>query len=563
MQITLSRFVVVLFFSSFSFSIYAQQQRVGYPQGYFRNPLDIQLQLAANFGELRPNHYHMGFDIRTQSKENLPVYAAAEGYISHIRIEKYGYGRAIFITHPNGYTTLYGHLNNFFPALQDFLEKKQYSDKSWEQDFDLAPGQFPVSKGSFIAYSGNTGASQGPHVHFEIRDTKTGNNVNPELFGFDLPDTLAPAISSVYLYNRQYSTYLVPPQLLKKADTIKTGCNLLSLGITADDRNNVSPFRFGIFEAQLWMDDSLLSAFTLDNFSYTESRDINGSTDYSKYYTSRAGIQYLFTLPGNEISIFSDTHAKGLIILSDTLPHVVEIFIRDISNNITTRGFVLKFDPALQKTYPYPANAVPAMPGKPNVFQSANAKIAFSDKAFYDAVPFVFGELATPPNQPSVAVQAHNASVPVHDSYTISLKTRLAVNDSLRNKTIMQLSTGKDNYIRKGTWQGDWLSAQFRNLGTAKLLIDTTPPVIAPYGWKNGTAFNGTKSLVFTGSDNSGEVAGFTVLMDGAWLLFSKRSNLFTYRFDTHCQPGPHELVVTATDIAGNTTVKTYNFIKK
>ena len=130
--------------------------------------MNIPIQLVSNFGELRTDHFHMGLDIRTQSRENLPVFAAADGYVSRIKIEKYGYGKAIYITHPNGYTTLYGHLNSFYNVLENYLESKQYKEKKWEQDFDLPANMFHVTKGQFIANSGNTGGSQGPHLHFEI-----------------------------------------------------------------------------------------------------------------------------------------------------------------------------------------------------------------------------------------------------------------------------------------------------------------------------------------------------------------------------------------------------------
>src|SRR6476660_4530559 len=150
-----------------------------YPQGYFRSPLNIPMQLVANFGELRANHWHMGLDIRTQQKQNLPVYAAAEGYISRVKIEPGGFGRAIYINHPNGYTTLYAHLNNFFPALERYVKEKQYSTESWSIYLEIPPDLFPVKKGTFIAYSGTTGGSQAPHLHFEIRKTDVDVNLNP------------------------------------------------------------------------------------------------------------------------------------------------------------------------------------------------------------------------------------------------------------------------------------------------------------------------------------------------------------------------------------------------
>src|ERR1700742_452675 len=140
-----------------------------YPKNYFRDPLDIPMSLAANFGELRPNHYHMGLDIRTQRKENLPVMAAADGYVARVSIEPAGFGQAIYIRHPNGYTTVYGHLNKFFPALAAYIQEQQYRLQSWQINLSLPPNLFPVRKGDLIAFSGNTGGSQGPHLHFEIR----------------------------------------------------------------------------------------------------------------------------------------------------------------------------------------------------------------------------------------------------------------------------------------------------------------------------------------------------------------------------------------------------------
>ncbi len=194
-----------------------------YPKGYFRNPLNIPIQLAANFGELRNNHFHMGFDIRTNQRENLPVFAAADGYVSKIKIERFGFGRAIYITHPNGYTTLYAHLNKFFTGLEDFVTEQQYTEEKWEQEIELSPTQFAVKKGQLIAYSGNTGGSQGPHLHFEIRDTETGNNLNPWLFDMGLTDNIKPFIYRLYYYDRRYSTYSSGPNAI----AIKGGNGIL------------------------------------------------------------------------------------------------------------------------------------------------------------------------------------------------------------------------------------------------------------------------------------------------------------------------------------------------
>src|SRR4051812_351735 len=150
-----------------------------YPSSYFRNPLNIPISLSGNFGELRPNHYHMGLDIRTHKVQNLPVFAAADGYVARVKIEPFGFGRAIYINHPNGFTTVYGHLNNFFPQLEQYVKEKQYENESWSVFLEIPPTLFPVKKGSLIAYSGTTGGSQAPHLHFEIRSTSDDVNLNP------------------------------------------------------------------------------------------------------------------------------------------------------------------------------------------------------------------------------------------------------------------------------------------------------------------------------------------------------------------------------------------------
>src|SRR5215211_2665687 len=191
-------FVLVVFF----FTRIAAAQQNPYPQRYFRNPLNIPIQLVANFGEIRTNHWHMGLDIRTQQKVNLPVYAATDGYVARVSVEPGGFGQAIYINHPNGYTTVYGHLNSFFSALADYVKQKQYEQEHWAVNLILPANLFPVKKGDVIALSGSKGASEGPHVHFEIRDTKTENCLNPLLFGFPIADAVPPAVTRLAMYDR-------------------------------------------------------------------------------------------------------------------------------------------------------------------------------------------------------------------------------------------------------------------------------------------------------------------------------------------------------------------------
>jgi murein DD-endopeptidase MepM/ murein hydrolase activator NlpD len=204
-------FFISLTFSSLSFAQFFPAKN--YPKGYFIYPVEARIGLAANFGELRANHYHMGLDCRTDRAENKIVKAAAEGYIARVSVAPFGFGRAIYINHPNGLTTLYGHLNEFYPALEKYVKEQQYKLESWQVSLIIPAGLFPVKKGQFIAYSGNTGGSQGPHCHFEIRDTKTEKVLNPLLFNLPIPDNVPPTILRLSMYDRCKSTYSQVPKI--------------------------------------------------------------------------------------------------------------------------------------------------------------------------------------------------------------------------------------------------------------------------------------------------------------------------------------------------------------
>lgn len=563
--------VLILLLAIFTTSYSQVLSKEAFPENYFRNPLDIPIQLVANFGALRSNHFHMGLDIRTQQRENLKVYAAAEGYVSRIKIEKYGFGNAIYITHPNGYTTLYAHLNDFYPSLAAYVKAKQYRDQSWEQDFELQPNTFPVKKGTFIAYSGNTGGSAGPHLHFEIRNTQTGSNLNPLLFGFGVKDSRSPIISKLYWYDRRYSTYLLAAKPIPihfqngKYSSIekvtKVNSPLISFGIQSTDVSSSSPFHWGIYAAEIKLDGKPINSYVLNDISYDETRYLNACIDYAKYRKEKQFVSHLSYLPGNGLPIFSPIDGNGVIILTDSLVHDIEIMVKDFTGNSATLKTKVQLGNSLSH-YDYPSEAIPCMPNYPCVVESENSKGTFSKNAFYDGVPFIIKETTgNATHTASKQISFSNYTIPVHDFYTVQIKTTLSANDPLREKVVMQLISGSYKSITKGNWEGDWFSGQFNRLGNLQLLIDTVPPVIYPSGWKNGSHIQ-SRSLVFKGSDNLEEIKSFKAELDGNWLLFSKNDNRFIYTFDEHCSKGKHELKITASDVAGNEMKATYYFTR-
>ncbi|HEX6914972.1 MAG TPA: M23 family metallopeptidase [Chitinophagaceae bacterium] len=532
---------------------------------YFRNPLGIPMQLVANFGEVRPDHFHMGFDLRTNQRENLPVYAAAEGYVSRVIVEPGGYGRCIFITHPKGYTTLYAHLNAFYPELQRYLEEKQYAEERWEQDIVFPKGKFPVSKGQYIAKSGNTGASQGPHLHFEIRDTRTGNNLNPRMFDFPIVDNIRPFIYRFYMYDRNYSTYQAEPSEIRirggngnyssRESVVKTGSGKISFGISTEDKGNSTGFRFGVYAAAVWMDSVPVISFTLDQMNYEDSRYANASIDYRKKMRDGVLIQHLSKLPGNQLSIF-DGAGDGVITLKDTLPHRFTIAVRDISGNESVLNFVLQWRPELYEPLMFTQDREQLLPNRASVFSRDNIIVRFPATAFYDTVPFLHGEASTGHNSFPLH-QLHYADVPVHDPYTVSVKPEGEFDG---NKMIWRLVSGRSTYTSPAELKNGWFSGSFDRFGILHLEKDEVAPVVSTIGWKTGSVFGRSGAITVSVKDDRGNVPDFRAELDGNWLMFSRKGNVFSYRFDERCSNGDHELKITTRDVAGNETVRTFQF---
>lgn len=536
-----------------------------YPQNYFRNPLNIPMQLAANFGAVRTNHFHMGLDLRTNSQENLSVLAAAEGYVSRVKVERYGFGNAVYITHPNGYTTVYAHLNKYYDKLDEYVKEKQYKDEKWEQDITFQAGQFPVTKGQLIALSGNTGGSAGPHLHFEIRDTKTEECLNPLLFGFAIPDSVAPIISGLYWYDRRFSTYEPGANeiTVKKvgntytADVVKVNSPMISFGIKAVDKANQG-FNLGIYKAELLMDGKLIYGFSIDKVSYDDTRYLNGCIDYTKFIRDKTAIQHLSTLPGMKLQNYSNANMSGIINLQDQDIHTIEIILKDIKGNTSRLTTKVQFNTAGEKIS---QTAKTGLPNEGKTITTENAEINLSKNALYDAVNFNMYEKSDgDANVVSNAIVLNSPYIPVHDNYTLKIKPNRKLTREEKDKVVMSLNYGSDTNVIKAKWNGDQAEGQFNRLGTVKLILDNSLPSVSP-GWKEGAIIN-SSILRLKGNAKVGDIVEFRAELDGKWLRFARAKDDFIYTFDEKCPKGSgsHTLKVVTTNTAGNTNTQTFTF---
>lgn len=547
-----------------------------YPQQYFTYPVVATYSLAANFGELRPNHYHMGLDCRTDQGQNKKVLAAADGYIAKVKIEPWGFGRCIYINHPNGLTTLYAHLNDFYPALEKYVKEQQYALKSWAVFLDIPANLFPVQKGDTIAFSGNTGGSQGPHLHFEIRDTKTDKALNPLLFNLPIPDNVAPDIYRLAVYDRSKSTYEQVPKMysLKKINgeyvttprLLIAASDKVSFGISASDRFTGSSNRNGIYETVLYEDESPVMGFQIDSISYDETRYLNAHIDYKVRSSGGPFIQHVSKLPGYNNSIYKTTNGDGVITLDDTATHKIKLEVKDANGNMST----LRFEIARNRNYTEPAKAGTAAFFQPNEFHPGhingyeNEHIIFylPENALYDSIRFQYSE--TIPKQGYPIYQLHNTHVPVQSYFPITIKAATDLPDKM---VMHRFANGRHNYkkaepVTQGKEPG-WYRASFREFGSFQLMVDVVPPTITPIGFKNGMRITKQSRIVFVVKDNTEEIKIFTATLDGNWLRFSNdKASRFIYEFDEMCPPGEHELKIIAEDQVGNVAEKTYKFIR-
>lgn len=556
-------------------STFVQAQQIystnKYPITDFRQPLDISPPaLAGSFGEIRGNHFHSGIDFRTNQREGYPVYAVADGYISRLRVQNSGFGQALYINHPNGFTTVYGHLQRFAPKIASIVKNLEYEKKSFEIDEFPDATLIPVHKGEIIAWSGNRGSSGGPHLHFEIRDTKTEETINPQFFGIIIPDNIPPVIHGLYVYRLNGKTFNenTPKQAIGISGAngnYKTTAPIsltgeVGFGIMVTDRHNGLSGTNGVYSIQLEVDGKNIYTSALERFAFEESKAINSHIDYPTYLNTKRSIQKSFVDPGNPLKIYSGLVNSGRINFNDGASHQLRYIITDSKGNTSVLPFTVNAGSA-----PFAAPVIPAgiiYPyNKVNEFNTDDIKVVFPLRTLYSDLNFTYKKLPKPTGNAWSAVhQIHNKYTPLHIGFDISIKAD-NLPENLRSKALIVNSNGTS---QGGFFENGYVKATPKNFGSFYIATDTLAPRIVPVNIAEGKNMAGLSKIFFRISDNLSGIKSFNGYIDGKWALmeFDTKTATLWHSFDERTASGKHTLELVVADMKENTRKYTVTFFR-
>lgn len=546
-----------------------------YPQNYFRAPVSNTMFLSGTFGELRPNHFHSGIDIKGKVGQSL--YAVADAYVSRIKVQEGGYGKVLYLRHPNGYTSVYAHIDKFDSKIEKFVMDAQYKKKTYEIELYPSANQFVFKKGQVIGKMGITGRSFGPHLHFEIRSTATERPINPLLFGLKVADTRPPRMHQLKIYHLNDKRETIKTKTLDlvkkgrgygiKGDTLNIGAWRAGFALKVyDHMNGVSNWN-GIYALKMYQDDVLVYDFDMETFGFDETRYINAHLDYEEQSTKKSYFNRCYALPGNSLSIYNEQKEKGVIKLKSGKSSKIKMVAEDVEGNASEFVFWVKRTEVKPPTKTATFNYV--LPyNEESVIENRSLKLYFPKGALYENLYLQYqSSFDESYNTYSSVHHIHNAKVPVHKYFDISIQPTF-MPEELKNKAFIAYC-GKDNKVTNygGKWSNGMLKTKVRALGDYCIMVDDIKPTITPISFKK--YLKGASKMTFKIKDNvdtGGRADGlkYEATVDGQWILleFDAKNDLLIHRFDNRLKAGEHQLRLVVTDNRGNQAVYERTFIR-
>ena len=540
------------------------------PLNYFNNPLEIPLVLSGSFGELRSNHFHSGLDIKTQRREGIPIYAPADGFVKRIKVAHYGYGKALYITHPNGYTTVYAHLQNYAGRIQEYVKKNQYRKETYEVELFPDANVLEVEKGELIGYTGNSGSSGGPHLHYEIRDAAS-RPMNPMLFGVEIPDTKKPVVTSVFAYpidaDAQVNQSQNPVKLrliLQKDGSYKaenvTACGKLGFGIATIDQQDGASNKNGVFQIKTTYNGENKIDIKFEKFSFGETRYLNRYIDYEYFQNNKSRVQKLFRQSNNPLSIIKYENDNGYINVEEGFSSNYTIEVTDFKGNTT--NIVIPIEGKREEVveakktnktedYIYANEATSISKGKFNIYIPANSlyEDTYLDiRAVGDTLHF------------------HEDVIPIHKNITLTVDASNYEGSDLDKLYLGRLNYKNEPYYNTTTRKIDKLSARTRTFGSYILVADTTAPTVKAVNFANEKWISKNNTLKIKIEDDLSGISTYRATVNGKFILmeYNYKTDVLTYDFeDDVISETENNLKLIVVDNVGNSATFEATFFRK
>ena len=530
-------------------------------------PIDIPIFLSGTFGELRSSNIHAGIDIKTQGREGFVLKAISDGYVSRIKVSTSGYGKAIYINHPDGKTSVYAHLKKFSESIVRKVRKKQYDIQSYEVELFFKPTEMPVSKNEIIGFSGNTGGSFGPHLHFELRETTTQKPINPLLSYYNIEDSIRPVIHSLIAYpisedaivNSAKQEIQIPFQKINDsiyaAKPIKA-IGKIGFGIGTYDQHNNTYNKNGVYSITAKLNGTQINAVQFSKIRFSDSEYLNTLIDYPRYSRTKQRIQKLFRSPGNELDFFEHLD-DGLIDVEMGKDYAYQIKVSDANNN--NRYMFVPIQGEEQKAVFLPEElrgGIEIEPNRDYRFIYEGAEVYFPKNAVYENNQFVLdfdnSELKIKPN---------------HVALRKDIEIKVVAPDSLFGHYLgIKLKNGKKGFVSKTIHENHFF-AKVKKSGTYTIAQDTIPPIIKPSQLYDQRWLSNFKTMRFTIDDGETGIHSYHATINGKWALFEHepKKKEITFTFDEYFsfEGAKHKLIISVIDNVGNKSNHELDFFRK
>jgi hypothetical protein len=565
---------VALFIFAFLFSLHTIDAQQADTERFVK-PMKLKPSVSGSFGELRSNHFHSGLDLTTNQKTGYRIYASDKGYVSRIKVSPYGYGKAIYINHEGGYTTVYAHLDRFASKIDSIVKAGQYNNQSYSFEQFYKPGEIPIERAEVIAYSGNSGSSGGPHLHYEVRDQANQKPINPLFFRDDIEDDVRPQIQGMKLYclsddatiNNLNKDKYTPVVFYEKSFHPKGTKSFkahgkIGVGVQVLDYFTDSWRKCGITSIDLFVNDSLVYNFNIQKFSFAESRYINSHIDYAEKIRSGKVIQKSWVEPNNQLSLYGAKNTYTDIIKPGDQKHFKYV-IKDYAGNTSILRFNIE---GIKAPATHTKKKPPLMDinfEKSYKLDTLGMQVNLAAKTFYTNIG-LFLHKDEKNGLISPVYHIGDRHIPLHRSMTVSVP----VPDSLmayKDKLLMAgLSSSGKTYSLGGSFKNNRVETSTRSFGRFTLAIDSIPPVVKLRKAPAGNNYSNRKNIEVIISDSFSGIKKYNCLIDDQWALFeydAKNKRLTgTFKDMPFLKKGSHQLKVIVTDNKGNETSKLYTF---